>query len=131
MGADSRASRVLEIIEYFKQGTGGLRIPRQDLFTPVPCVQHLPKPYRVEYCQYGAPYNKPMHLSSKCSHLMPRLCTGRCCFLRRLAHMGVLKGAQIQEICSYPSTCQHSIIFQDHYSTTLHGCRSSKEVFLP
>ena len=85
-GADRLVERSLHIIDYFQPKYWWLENPATGLLHTRPCVQHLGKPYRVDYCQYGSPYKKATHLWSNCPHLRPRLCTGRCWFFYNGKH---------------------------------------------
>ena len=62
--------------------------PASGLLHTRPCMQYQGKPYRLDYCQYGAPYKKATHLWSICPHLRPRTCTGRCWFFKDGKHLG-------------------------------------------
>ena len=87
VAADALVIKVLEIIDYVKPLYWWIENPATGLLHTRPCVQHLPEPYRVDYCQYGAPYRKATHLWPNCLHLRPRLCTGRCFFYRGKRHV--------------------------------------------
>ena len=98
-GADLLVQRALEIMEYFQPKYWWLENPATGLMSTRPCVQHLGKPYRVDYCQYGAPYRKATHLWSNCPHLRPRVCTKRCWFFNNGKHtLSAQRGPNVGEV---------------------------------
>ena len=87
-GADRLVQRALDIIEYFEPRYWWLENPATGLLHTRPCVQHLPEPYLVSYCMYGAPYKKLTHLWSNCPHFRPRVCNKRCWWWDGQRHAG-------------------------------------------
>ena len=76
--ADQIVQRLLDIIEYFKPAVWWFENPHSGLLRHRSVVAHLPIPFMVSYCMYGAPYRKNTALWSNVTNFTPKTCDKMC-----------------------------------------------------
>ena len=109
VGADKLVQKTIEIIDYFKATYYYIENPWTGLLRHRDVIQHLPPPYRFDYCQFGTPYRKATAIWSNNSLLKDHICTGNCWSFDGRKHAAAAQRGQGKGKANFSVNTLHTI----------------------